>query len=77
MLFSNSTSLKNYFKNTTRVSNNLDPYQTGHFVGSDLGPNCLQRLSTDSVAFVEKNSEIARLAPVFKYISIQVYNMTH
>ena len=23
----------------------LDPDQAGHFVGPDLGPNCLQRLS--------------------------------
>ena len=27
------------------VSNSLDPDQTGHFAGPDLGPNCLQRLS--------------------------------
>ena len=31
--------------NTIRVSNSLDPDQTPHFVGPDLGPNCLQRLS--------------------------------
>ena len=29
------------------MSNSLDPDQTGHFVGPDLGPNCLQRLSAD------------------------------
>ena len=28
----------------SRVSNKLDSDQTRHFVGSDLGPNCLQRL---------------------------------
>ena len=28
-----------------RVTNSLDPDQTGHFVGPDLGPNCLQGLS--------------------------------
>ena len=28
-----------------RVSNTMDPDQAGHFVGPDLGPNCLQRLS--------------------------------
>ena len=27
--------------------NNLDPDQARHFVGPDLGPNCLQRLSAD------------------------------
>ena len=29
------------------MSNSLDLDQTKHFVGPDLGPNCLQRLSTD------------------------------
>ena len=32
---------------TIRVSNSLDPDQARHFVGPDLGPNCLQRLSAD------------------------------
>ena len=27
------------------VAKNLDPDQARHFVGPDLGPNCLQRLS--------------------------------
>ena len=27
--------------------NSLDPDQERHFVGPDLGPNCLQRLSAD------------------------------
>ena len=31
-----------------RVSNSLDPDQFGHFVGPDLGPNCLQSLSADN-----------------------------
>ena len=30
------------FRNTIRVSNSLDLDQAGHFVGPDLGPNCLQ-----------------------------------
>ena len=29
------------------MSNNLDPDQVRHFVGPDLDPNCLQRLSAD------------------------------
>ena len=41
----------NYFKNShtniIRVSISLDPDQDRHFVGPDLGPNCLQRLSAD------------------------------
>ena len=32
---------------TIRVSKSLDPDQARHFVGPDLGPNCLQRLSAD------------------------------
>ena len=29
------------------MSNSLDPDQARHLVGSDLGPNCLQRLLAD------------------------------
>ena len=29
------------------MSNSLDPDQDRHFVGPDLDPNCLQRLSAD------------------------------
>ena len=36
------------FFNTIRVSNSLDPDQARHYVGPDLGPNCLQRLSADT-----------------------------
>ena len=45
--FSKSTFSKNYFGNTTREANGLDPDQDRQNVGSDLGPNCLQRLSAD------------------------------
>ena len=37
------------FFNTIRVSNSLDPDHAQHFVGPDLGSNCLQRLSADMV----------------------------
>ena len=41
----------NFFKhssrNTTRVPNTLNPDQDRRYVGPDLGPNCLQRLSAD------------------------------
>ena len=37
------------------VSNSLDPDQARHFVGPDLGPKCLQRLSVDNkVAPIEE-----------------------
>ena len=42
---------KNSFRYTIRVSNGLDPDQDQHFVGPDLGPNCLQRLSADNTSF--------------------------
>ena len=29
------------------MSNGLDPDQDQHFVGPDLGPSCLQKLSVD------------------------------
>ena len=35
--------LKKSFRNTIRVSNNLDTDQARHFVGPDLGPNCLKK----------------------------------
>ena len=47
--FSKSTFFKNYFRNTIRVSNSLDPDQARHFVGPDLGPKCLQKLSADGI----------------------------
>ena len=45
------------FFNTIRVSNSkIDPNQARHFVGPDLGPNCLQRLSAD-IAGKELNTK--------------------
>ena len=38
------TFLKNYFRNTVRVSNRLDPDLDQHSVDTDLGLNCLQIL---------------------------------
>ena len=40
---------KNSFANTIRVSNSLDPDQARHFVGLDLGPNCLQNIPADGM----------------------------
>ena len=41
---------KKYFRNTIRVSNCLDPDQARHYVGPDLGPNYLQKLSADDTS---------------------------
>ena len=38
---------KNSFRNTIRVSNNLDPVVDQHSVGSELDPNSLEMLSAD------------------------------
>ena len=50
LIFSKSTFYKNSFRNTFRVSNSLDPDRARHFVGPDLGPDCLQRLSADDTS---------------------------
>ena len=39
-----------FYKINIRVSNSLDTDQARHFVGPDLGPNCLQRFSADDAA---------------------------
>ena len=54
--FSKSTFSKKKIRNTIRVSNSLDPGQARHFVGPDLGPNCLQRLSADDTSRYRVNS---------------------
>ena len=46
LFVSKSTFPKISFRNIIRVSNSLDQDQARRFVGPDLGPNCLQRLST-------------------------------
>ena len=56
--FSKSTCSKNSFRNTIRVSNNLYQDQAQHFVGPDLGPNCLQRLSYQHTILVGKALEM-------------------
>ena len=48
--FSKSTFTKNSFMNTIRVSNSFDPDQVRLLVGSDLAPNCSQRVSTDDTS---------------------------
>ena len=35
------------FQNTIRVSNSLDPDQARHFVGPNLSPICLQKISAE------------------------------
>ena len=43
LTFSELTFSKNYFSNSSKSLNNLDPDQDRVSVGPDLDPNCLQR----------------------------------
>ena len=52
--FSKSTFLKNSYMITLRVPNSVDPDQAQHFLGTHMGPNCLQRLSADDKAATSK-----------------------
>ena len=45
--FKNSFFQKILFQEHYQSVKQLDPDQDRHFVGPDLGPNCLQRLSAD------------------------------
>ena len=40
------------------MSNRLDPDQARHFVGPDMGPICLQRLSADGAKSKELTLQI-------------------
>ena len=48
--FSKSTFSKKSCRDTIRLSNSLDPDQAQHYVGPDLAPNYLQRLSADDTS---------------------------
>ena len=59
---------KNYFGNTIRVKDGLDPDQDQRSVGPDLGPNCLQRLSALSR---RQKSPLAKKQLISKHVRIQ------
>ena len=46
-----------FFTETIRVSNSLDPDKARHSVGPDLGPNCLQRLSSGDTSLQRVKNE--------------------
>ena len=64
------------------MSNSLDPDQAGHFVGSDLSSNCLQRLSAENHQAIIKGGGMVLLITrntclnlwVRKYIQFYVQN---
>ena len=41
------------------MSNSLDPDQAQHFVGPDLGPNCLQKFSADNTRRQKINEKVS------------------
>ena len=59
---------KKIFRNTIRVTNSMGPDQARHFVGLDLGPNCLQRLSTDDTS---RQRVTQWLSQLYLYIPLQ------
>ena len=50
IFFQNQLFSKNSFGNTIRVSKQFGPRSVPTFVGSDMSPNCLQRLSSDNTS---------------------------
>ena len=40
---------KKFFQNTSIMWNSFDPGQARQYVGPDLGPNCLRKLSADDI----------------------------
>ena len=52
----------NFFLKKNQEYLRTDPDQARHFVGPDLGPNCLQRLSTDDTRRQKVNAPIITAA---------------
>ena len=48
LIFFKIDSFKKFFHDYHQCQNSLDPDQAQHFVGPDLGSNCLERLSADN-----------------------------
>ena len=62
-VFKFGTFLQDYIC-TCRVANRLDLDQARHFVGPDLAPNCLHRLSADDIS---RNRDPENLIILFVY----------
>ena len=67
-LFENEL-FQNSFRHTIKVSNSLYPDLARHSVGTDLGTNCLQRLSADDWP-VNGLREIISICHNFVYVLI-------
>ena len=51
------------------MSNSLDPHQAHCFVGPDLGPNCLQRLSADEKSLLAEEELMKQIYLLFLFLS--------
>ena len=67
---------KNSFRKTFRVSNSFDPDQAQHFVGPNLGPNCLRRLSADNTGRPSFNVAIKSNVLIIIVKAQVVYSMS-
>ena len=67
---------RNSFRNTIRVLNGLDKDQNrcSQLLSSNLGPNCLKRLSPDDKVAATKERDKKNLA--FKVVALSVHTLT-
>ena len=72
LTFSKLISSKDSFRKTIRVSNNIDPDQDRHYVGPDLGPNCLHRLPADDKSSLARKEYIIIILPVSVYLYLDI-----
>ena len=61
-----------FYRTTMRMSNILDPDQARHFVGPNLGPNCLQKLSAN-----DPRRHIVKDNQDFRYCQSAACNILH
>ena len=71
VFFSKLTFSKNSFRNTIRVSNNLDPDQDRHYICPDLDPNCLHWLSANNKSRREKGRVNTQFLPLSSSTALQ------
>ena len=48
------------------MSKSLDPDQAQHFIGPELGPNCLQKLTADDIFYSSGDSPLHRHSRSFE-----------
>ena len=66
---------KTFSKNTWEYHqgvNSLDPDQARHFVGPDLAPKCLQRLSADDKIYHQQTKSQKLACPLLVYSRVEL-----